>query len=170
MDLKTLLESMKPLEKVQIGAAEGNGFFYIGTAGDFLVGLDKYNRKTKAHYKRAVDRVKAEIRAKIESVPSAEDYMKQTYSKKQAESVFSWRSYQAFVEDHFNEANKAVKRLARYEKAHDELVPLEVREVLNRFDSLRDAGYKKIIIAGNETGKYWSADEAKAPSMAFIGG
>lgn len=147
--------------KVEIGAKDGSGFFFIGYAEMLNDNLEIYDKQLKKIFTDAYTESKHRLAMLIKKAPNLSDYLETEFRK--AEPDISFEGYQSHVKKHINKVIAAKASLIVRAKELDGLKPLQAREIIEMNKSILDDGYIKIIVSGYEKGKYWGVDEVKEP-------
>ena len=147
--------------KVEIGAKDGSGFFFIGYAEMLNDNLDVYDKQLKRIFIDAYTGARGRLAMLIKKAPNLSDYLETEFRK--AESNISFDGYQSHIKKHINKVIAAKASLIVRAKELDGLKPLQAREIIEMNKSILDDGYIKIIVSGYEKGKYWGVDEVKEP-------
>lgn len=167
--MKKLIDFIQKLDadkKIKIGANNGSGFFYCGTAGDFVENAAAYdvivNRETMRKYNRALHEYKRYMSGDPGSLAA---YLK--YADRVGED-FSLDGYTDFLQAYFKACEVRKMLLARRTAEKDSYKDLTARHLADTFeaDELADPGVTVILTEGYEEGKYWMHHEAKEP-VAF---
>lgn len=169
MKLPDLLRELEAEQKIKLGAADGVGYFYIGTAGDLLDRLDDYNaqayRIAEGYYKRAKRNLEAALAATC--TPNL-------YAQKEITSIvpdISVAGYEGYLREFFTNVLAEKQRFERAQVYLESYRKLDARQVEETRDADKavDPEYKIVLVSGYERGKYWFADEATMkPSMRFV--
>ena len=143
MDLKQALENMSPNQKVKIGAKQGTGWFYCGTAKRFLDNVTEYD---------------AEIRNKWTAIVAKAWH--------NLERAMEQRRGLVAIDDIRRWAKNIVQKCDRIDtvtRTAKSYTPIDEREVLSirEADKTIDEDTVNIMIAGHEYGAFWCFDEAK---------
>lgn len=142
MTLLTLLASLAEGQIIKVGTSTGNNYFYIGTAGDLMSNMDKYVSAMQKNTELRVYRAQKRLEACLSE-----------YKDKELDE--EGRAY-------IDRENRLISRLAN-------LTPLSDREVREHKESISDRDCIRIIIKGNESGRFWSTEDAALPAISFQG-
>lgn len=176
MTFEEALEKYKPNTKIKIGADDGTGFFYVGTVGDIVDGMSKFEKIDHAYYKNRLKSARQEFASEVNRDVSIMAYAKNVFNRVNANksigNPFSEEDYQRFVAHHFKLLNAKYKTKLEEEEANNNYIPLSRRTVSGTFKAAKpvDDNVTVIMVSGYEKGAYWTYDEAEsAPSMKFAG-
>jgi hypothetical protein len=188
-DLKSTIQYLLPTTSIKIGAQNGSGYFYCGTAAHLLQHLDEYNEKTKAFFAEYAESAKKELDDIQRRTPEPPRDWLAVANRKAVEVVDGIieraRSGDSTGADkrimkYFDECSKYTAKAARVnakakraQKLLDEYVPLNERTVVEQFyaSSIAEpSSVTVIMISGCEGGKYWTTDEARYKSHFALSG
>ena len=161
-------------QKLKIGAADGTGWWYVGTVGDVRMWNEALDEKC---HKYAMDIQKNAVKslnARLKNQPTPEAFARAQIKKAEDTGEYldlSREAYQAALEKYFADVHKAVAHMKAMSKRLKEYVKLQEREVIDcaMSDKAADPGVVRVLTAGYENGAFWTTDEAvKLPSVGFM--
>lgn len=161
MTIIEYLEGCGESQAIKIGAKGGEGFFYIGTAKDFLDNIKSHEIEVNNHAQKMITKAKDKLKATLKSYPTPETFARKILSKD--EDRLTAEYYISGLNVWFYEVKKAKSLVDRREAYCEKLVPLSKRAVIEAAESgvPREEGAKRIFIEGKEKGAFWMISEAK---------
>ena len=187
-ELKAILGYLYGQTRVKVGAEDGNGYFYCGTAEHLLAHLDEYSAEMEAYFRNLRDTAQEELED-LKNRPPKEPTDWRALKQKSAGKVIAEiikrahegeqtgqdrliLKYLAEVGRYTTKMQQVHEKLARAQKLAEDFVPLGERHVAERFqaDSVAEPLPVTVLkVRGVEGGKYWTVDEAKDKPFALTG-
>lgn len=170
---KTIRSTLKKYDKetrLKVGSSEGTSFWYMGTVGDFLKNLNKYNDATFRYAQNKKKRAEAKLDQMIKSWPTPESYVRKQFTFG-GNSEVKFESYQAELKFWFDGVTRKKKTLNNATKELLSYVTLGRRTVIDVFMQNPAADDEGLVmnVEGYETGIYWLYSEAeKLPVIGFV--
>lgn len=141
------VETLPPDKMIKLGAIDGSGFFYCGSAGDILANMESYNEMLLRRMKKIMRKCENRISQLENILAIIEDPKIREYNE--------------------HELIRRKNRLKDLNNLLETFTDLSEREIIEHYPSIEFDGEAVIIIVkGCEYGSYWSLDEVKSP-MAF---
>lgn len=172
-----ILEAIKNYpgeQKLKIGAANGTGWWYVGTVGDVRMNIQALNEKC---HKYAMDVQKNAVRSlnnRLKNQPTPEAFARAQIKKADARGWLdlSREAYQAALERYFADVYKTVLHLKTVSQQLKEYVDLQQREIVDfsMSDPAADFDTLRVVTDGFEEGGFWTTDEAEQlPAVKYLG-
>ncbi|MBR5279961.1 MAG: hypothetical protein IKU26_03210 [Clostridia bacterium] len=161
-------------QKLKIGAADGTGWWYVGTVGDVRMWNEALDEKC---HKYAMDIQKNAVKslnARLKNQPTPEAFARAQIKKAEDTGEYldlSREAYQAALEKYFADVRKAISYLKTASQRLKEYVKLQDKPVVDcaMCDPAADFDTLRVITEGYENGAFWTTDEAvKLPSVGFM--
>lgn len=176
MILKEYISTLDPQEKINIGANKGNGFFYVGTAQDFLLHLTDYEEGNITYYDKRVNRIKSKLLSALNKDTSFSGWSKAQFKQWEMKGLtptFGVDSYNAFLKSHSALITKMFGQV-KVEKQNRFLrKPLPIRQVSEHFFADHTVEHDKVIVImveGKEKGAFWGLYETDGtPQIGYLG-
>ena len=146
MTLEKELKKLDPETKIVIGAANGSGWFYIGTAGD-IKGIKKAFNDI---YKKLPDYIEKNRAKAIKLITAMPDEVKgdEKEAVKYAEKIAGYYS-----------------RYMKWKANYNTYVPFERRQVIDSY--FKEDRSKAFVINGWESGKWFESDKEGESANVF---
>lgn len=151
---------------LKIGSS--SGFFYCGTAENFMKKIGIYDIAINKFFCRAATSYYLQYEQQLKNPPTIVDYAKEVLQSKRA--CFSLEKFESRIMDWFMSTRERHEAAKKAETIAKETKPLAKREVLeNRMaDPAADEGAEIIIIEGFERGGIWlSCETAEKGEFTF---
>ena len=167
MTITTLLNTYDGSMNLKVGAADGSGFFYIGTVADFAENICDYDAATKSNSIRLVKKSKKVLRDTLANAPTLGSYAKQQL--KTEEKIMTFDGFRAVAEKFFYDVNVKQKTLEIRSERLESYIPLADRNVRDyaMCDTAVEKNCLRVILDGYERGAYWVTADGKLPSVRF---
>lgn len=159
MTIKDWVES-NPGKKIEVGAKDGCGYFYIGDAQKLIDNAEACDKFLLDGARSLVTQAQVKYRRLITKAPTTADYLDTAVRHGEEPTVAKYMDY---LEKHFKKVVAAGKTLETRKADLKRLKPLMEREVVSVYMSVVDDDYMNIIVTGVERGKYWDKSEADEP-------
>jgi len=146
-----------------------NGYIYVGTVGDLISNIKKYEGMLKQWHKNRIEKAEDTLKnaKKKQNLCSPQGFA-QSKSDINGYEDLTWKEYQKYVEEYFEGIRRAYREIRRREKVYASLTPLSNRQVERICDSIYESDVICMIVGGTEKGKYWALDEAETlPAFAL---
>ena len=167
MTILSLLKNYDNDMGMKVGAYDGNGFYYIGTVGDFAENIIEYDNAVKDRAVKQVKKSEKALKETLSSAPKLEDYAKEQLKKDIKDLTFM--GFQVEVEIWFHDVEVKQKTLAKREERLKSFIHLAHRNV--RDYAMCDTGVEenclRVLLDGHENGAFWMMNEATPPSLRF---
>ena len=166
--------------RLKVGAADGSGFFYIGTVGDFLDNIDKYSERTLKALNISAENTLNSFIAMSRCFPAPDEYFKWGEETplgtilddiKRTESRFDWHGSNNSAMQYFKNLSLYIKKTSEHRRRAQtaearvkQFVPFASRDVEDIFIASSVVEPEETLvfmIEGFEFGDYWSSDEVK---------
>lgn len=155
MTLKETLNGMDRDTQVKIGSAGGSGFFYLGTAGDFLSNHIVYDKAAETYAHNRVENAKDTLITQISFFVAG---------------MLKRRLPDKLVDKNLNDVVQKSKSLDKYKEFEKERKPLLKRQVKECFAAnpvSEPTGVIVIVVEGFEFGLAWTFKDAEIPQIKF---
>ena len=187
-ELKVTLGYLYGKTRVKVGAEDGNGYFYCGTAEHLLAHLDEYSAEMEAYFRNLRDTAQEELED-LKNRPPKEPTDWRALKRQSAGKVIAEiierahegeqtgqdrliLKYLAEVGRYTTKMQQVHEKLARAQKLAEDFVPLGDRQISEQFQANPVAEPLPVTVLkvrGVEGGKYWTVDEAKDKPFALTG-
>ena len=166
--------------RLKVGAANGSGFFYIGTVKDFLDNIDKYSERTLKALNISAENTLNSFIAMSRCFPAPDEYFKWGEETplgtilddiKRTESRFDWHGSNNSAMQYFKNLSLYIKKTSEHRRRAQtaearvkQFVPFASRDVEDIFIASSVVEPEETLvfmIEGFEFGDYWSSDEVK---------
>lgn len=161
-------------QKLKIGAADGTGWWYVGTVGDVRMWNEALDEKCHKYAMDIQNNAVKSLNARLKNQPTPEAFAWAQIKKAEDNGEYldlSREAYKAALEKYFADVHKAVAHMKAMSKRLKEYVKVQEREVIDcaMCDPAADAGVVRVLTAGYENGAFWTTDEAvKPPTVGFM--
>lgn len=182
MNLADELLSMEPTQLVKIGARDGSGYFFCGTAKEFIDHIDEYSDTAYDFFKKTMEKASAKFEDLSKSFPEYPE----TYSLDKTKTFAEWLYMLQFGMGNFEDSSiwthashirgfidtlprwmtkiTIARKAARAADLYFRLfVPYTERRIVDMFYSSADDDRNDILciqVEGYECGHYWLMKEA----------
>lgn len=155
-----LHEFLLTADKVKIGADDGSSFFYIGDAATLLEHEEYFASQLWRYVKNRVRNAAESVRLHEKNNPTPLDYAKK-YRDGDAQG------FMLYVNQWLKDYRRKVRYLEASTDYVKQFVPLFDREVISTKKAEPfDSEFTIVIIAGDEVGALWTADEGEGMKFA----
>lgn len=144
---------------LKIGSS--SGYFYCGTAQNFLKKLDAYDRKIEQFFLDAFIRAEINYETELKNPPTISGYAKEVIESKSKSKEFSFEDFESRINKWLKAACRKYVSKVKAAARKSDTKPLAQREVIESrmSDPIADDGVENIIVEGFEQGSIWMSSE-----------
>lgn len=175
MILKEYISTLDPKEKIKIGAKNGSGFFYVGTAEDFLFHLTEYEKGNSTYYDERMKKSESRLLSELNKDTSFSGWAKSQFKRwrtKGSTPKFEVDDYNDFLKSYSALITKLFNCVKQRKQNKILRKPLPTRQVSNHFIAdyaVEDDKVIAITIEGKENGAFWGLYETDGkPHLKYV--